>query len=47
MFWGPWRRGATGCCRFLRQLLLRYGWTVARVGPFAFFVSLLDKRSVE
>ena len=30
---GPWRRGAIRCCRLLRQMLLRYGWTVARVGP--------------
>ena len=30
-----------------RQLLLRYGWTVARVGPFVAFVSFLVKRSVE
>ena len=44
---GPWRRGATACCRLLRQLLLRYGWTVARVGPFVIFVSLLVKRTVE
>ena len=44
---GPWRRGATCCCRLLRQLLLRYGWTVARVGPFVIFVSLLVKRTVE
>ena len=44
---GPWRPGATGCCRLLRQLLQRYGWTVARVGPFVIFVSLLVKRTVE
>ena len=29
------------------QLLVRNGWTVARIGPFVIFVSLLDKRSVE
>ena len=44
---GPWRRGATCCCRLLRQLLLRYGWTVAHVGPFVIFVSLQVKRTVE
>ena len=44
---GPWRRGATCCCRFLRQLQLRYGWTVARVGPFVTFDSLLVKQTVE
>ena len=40
---GPWRRGATGCCRLSRQLLARYGWTVACVGQFVSFVALLDK----
>ena len=40
---GPWRRGATGCCRLSRQLLVRYGWTVACVGLFVSFVALLDK----
>ena len=40
---GTWRRGATGCCRLLRQLLVRHGWTVARVGPFVTLVALLDK----
>ena len=30
-----------------RQLLLRNGWTVARIGPFVIFVSLLVKRTVE
>ena len=43
----PWRRGAIGCCRLLLQLLLRFGWTVARVGPFVIFVSLPGKRTVE
>ena len=43
----PSRRGATGCSRLLRQLLLRHGWTVARVGPFVIFVFLLVKRTVE
>ena len=44
---GPWRRGATGCSMMSRQLLQRNGWTVARIGPFVIFVSLLEKRSVE
>ena len=44
---GPWRCGATGCSRLSLQLLLRKGWTVARIGPLVIFVSLLDKRSVE
>ena len=40
---GPWRRGATGCCRLSRQLLARHGWTIACVGLFVSFVALLDK----
>ena len=40
---GPRRRGAIGCCRLSRQLLARYGWTVACVGLFVSFVALLDK----
>ena len=40
---GPWRRGATGCCRLLRQLLVRCGWTVASVSLVVSFVELLDK----
>ena len=44
---GPCRRGATCCCRLLRHLLVRYGWTVARVGPFVIFVSLRVKRTVK
>ena len=40
---GPWRRGATGCCKLSRQLPARYEWTVACVGLFVSFVALLDK----
>ena len=40
---GPWRRGATGCCRLLRHLLVRYGWTTACVGTFVSLLALLDK----
>ena len=43
----PWRRDATECNMLSRQLQLRNGWTVARIGPIVVFVSLLDKRSVE
>ena len=45
---GPWRRGATGCCRLSRQLqgaLLEH--LPCFVGPFVIFVSLLVKRTVE
>ena len=40
---GPWRRDGTGCCRLSRQLLARYGWTVACAGLFVSFVALMDK----
>ena len=39
----PWRRGATGCSRLLRDLLVRYWWTVACVGTFVSLLALLDK----
>ena len=40
---GEGTQGATRCCRLSRQLLLRYGCTVACVGLFVSFVALLDK----
>ena len=39
---GPWRRGATACCRLSRQLLARYGSTVACVSLFVSFVALVS-----
>ena len=43
---GPWRRGATACCRLSRQLLARYVWTVwssCRVDPLLVHLTVVQQ----